>query len=375
MMRQGTISLFITPLTALCLCLTATLGSAQEVKGIELRTVVIDPGHGGKDPGTVAPGGKNVEKQIVLSVALKLGKLIENAYPNVKVLYTRKTDVFIPLFTRTDFANKNHADLFISIHVNALKNNTTPSGSQTFVMGVNKSDSNMEVSKLENSVIAYEEDYNTTYQGFDPNNPESYIIFSLQQNAHLEQSMHFAELIQNALGKAPILVNRGVSQGGFAVLWRSTMPAVLVELGFMTNVKDRQVLISNDSQQKLANALFRAFSQFKSEYDKQNRSAGNNPSAIANNQNMAQQQQQDTMAAPQTNVSALSAPAFAVQILAVSKQLPTSSREFKGYSDIRYKKVGNLFKYTTGSFKSREEAQTHCNKVRKDFPQAFVVEY
>ncbi|MCL2727613.1 MAG: N-acetylmuramoyl-L-alanine amidase [Bacteroidales bacterium] len=360
MKRQGTIFPFLISLITLCLCLFAPPCSAQNVSGTQLRTVVIDPGHGGKDPGTVAPGGRNLEKQIVLSVALKLGKLIENAYPDVKVLYTRKTDVFVPLSERTDFANKNHADLFISIHVNSIRNNTAPSGSETFVMGVNKSESNMEVSKLENSVIAYEDDYNTTYQGFDPNNPESYIIFSLLQNAHLEQSVHFAELVQNALGRAPITINRGVKQGGLLVLWRSTMPAVLVELGFLSNAKDRQVLISEDGQQKLATALFNAFKQYKTGYDRQHQST-----------DLVKSNPEDTLVVQKLDAST---PVYRVQIFAVSRLLPSNSPEFKGYSDIRYKKVGDLYKYTTGSFSSKAEAQTYCHKVRSDFPQAFVVE-
>jgi len=372
MKRQGTIFLFFIPLIGLCLCLVAQQGFAQNVSGTQLRTVVIDPGHGGKDPGTVAPGGRSLEKQIVLSVALKLGKLIETTYPDVKVLYTRKTDVFVPLSSRTDFANKNHADLFISIHVNSIRNNTVPSGSETFVMGVDKSESNMEVSKLENSVIAYEDDYNTVYQGFDPNNPESYIIFSLLQNAHLEQSVQFAELIQNVLGRSPITVNRGVKQGGLLVLWRSTMPAVLVELGFLSNAKDRQILISEDGQQKLAAALFNAFKQYKSVHDKQHQSIGSTIDNPENNQPQppAVSQAQSVVQKPDAIVTV-----YRVQIFAVSRLLPSNSSEFKGYSDIRHQKVGNLYKYTTGSFTSKAEAQTYCNKVRKDFPQAFVVDF
>ena len=350
-------------LFSLCLCLGATYGFAQNTREVTLRTVVIDPGHGGRDPGTVAPGGKIFEKRITLSVALKLGSLIEKAYPDVKVLYTRNTDVLIPLATRTDIANKNHADLFISIHVNAVRS-TTPSGSETFVMGMDKSDSNMEVSKLENAVIAYEDDYNTTYQGFDPNNPESYIIFSLLQNAHLEQSVQFAQLVQNALGKNPITVNRGVKQGGLLVLWRSTMPSVLVELGFLSNAKDRAILNSEEGQQKLAAALFNAFKQFKTAYDQPYRLPSPAlDSTVIRNETVRIAEQ-----------PAAISPVYRVQIFAIGRLLSSNAPEFKGYSDIRYNKVGNLYKYTTGTFATKEEAQTYCNRVRKDFPQAFVVE-
>ena len=332
-------------------------GSAQHVQGTQLRTVVIDPGHGGRDPGTVAPGGKNLEKQIVLSVALKLGRLIENAYPDVKVLYTRKTDIPVSLAARADFANKNHADLFISIHVNSIRNNTAPSGSETYVMGIDKSESSMEVSKLENSVIAYEDDYNTTYQGFDPNNPESYIIFNLLQNAHLEQSLLMAKTIQDALGRGPIAKNRGVKQGGFLVLWRTMMPSVLVELGFMSNPDDRKVLTTEDGQQKIAAALFNAFKSYKTGYDRQLQSIYPDTNTVV----------------PIQTINEARDAFFRVQILAISRLLPSNASEFKGYPDIHHIKEGALYKYTTGTFTNKEEAQIYCNKVRKDFPQAFVV--
>ena len=356
MVRRNTYLIIFILFTLLGLCGTTSLNFAQNIQEMELRTVVIDPGHGGKDPGTVAPGGKNVEKQIALSVSLKLGKLIEEAYPDVKVLFTRKTDVFVPLSSRTDFANKNHADLFISIHINALRNNTVPSGSETFVMGVDKSDSSMEVSKLENAVIAYEDDYRTAYQGFDPNNPESYIIFSLLQNAHLEQSVLFAGLVQQSLGKNPITVNRGVKQGPMIVLWQTTMPAVLVELGFLTNAKDRAVLISEEGQKKLASSLFNAFKLYKTGYDSQLLPSSSSSTQVG-------QREQVT-----------STTLYRVQIFAISRLIPLNSSDFKGYTDIHYTKEGNLYKYSTGSFTRKEEALAYCIKVRKDFPQAFVVE-
>ena len=360
MIRHGTFFAFFITFLSLSLCVTAPTGFAQNVSGVQIRTVVIDPGHGGRDPGAVGPSGKNLERQITLSVALKLGKLIENAYPDVKVLFTRKTDTFVPLASRTAFANNNHADLFISIHVNAFRNNTAPSGSETFVMGVDKSDSSMEVSKLENSVIAYEEDYSTVYQGFDPNNPESYIIFNLLQNAHLEQSVQFADLVQKSLGRNPISVNRGVKQGPMLVLWQTTMPAVLVELGFLTNAKDRAVLISEDGQQKLAAALFNAFKLYKTGYDTQLLPIHPNPVSVI-----------DTPMVQKPDTASL---VYRVQIFAIGRLLPSNAPEFKGYANIHYKKVEHLYKYTTGSFTNKVEAQAYCYKVRKDFPQAFVVE-
>ena len=344
---------------------------AQDMEGVRLATVVIDPGHGGRDPGSVSPSGKTLEKTICLAVALKLGKLIQDQYPDVNVLYTRKTDVLIPLDRRTDFANKNHADLFISIHVNAIKS-TTPSGSETFIMGMDRSESNMEVSKRENSVIVYEDDYSTKYEGFDPNNPESYIIFNLMQNAHIEQSLLFASMMQEALGKDPIRVNRGIKQGNLLVLWRTTMPAVLVELGFISNTQDRVVMISNEGQDKLAKALFQAFSRYKQWYDGQHTLTQTieqpplppaPPADTANTANTG------------TTTTTTTATLYRVQILASTKLLPANSGEYKGYTDVQYTKSGKLYKYTVGSFTQQSEAQAYCRQVRKKFPQAFVVSF
>ena len=401
MTRSGIfLSLFLLP-AILC---PATTGLAQPA-GISLRTVVIDPGHGGRDPGCISPSGQSLEKTVNLAVALKLGKLIQDNYPDVNVLYTRTTDVFVPLDARADFANKNHADLFISIHANALRNNTTVSGSETFVMGLEHNASNMEVIKRENSVITYEEDYTSKYQGFDPNNPESYIIFNLLQYAHSEQSLEFARLVQEALGRSPITVNRGVKQGKLLVLWRSTMPSVLIELGFMTNLADRRVLISNDGQDKLAAALFKAFSQYKARYDQPFQATpSSRPPATPVAQTAQTPPPQTTQAAtatqatqtatttqatqtattaqttqavspPPSNPAVNASKVYRVQIMAVSRQLPANSPEFKGHTPVHSVQANGLYKYMLGSFNHRQEAADYCNRVvRRDFPQAFVVE-
>ena len=346
---------------------------SQNTQGVQLRTVVIDPGHGGKDPGTVAPGGRIFEKQVALPVALKFGKLIENAYPDVKVLYTRKTDVFIPLASRADFANKNHADLFISIHANGHEK-SAPSGSETYVMGKDDSESSKEVSKKENAVIVYEDDYKTTYQGFDPNDPESYIIFNLLENAHFEQSVQFAGIVQNVLGKNPIEVNRGVKQATILVLLRSSMPSILVELGFLSNSKDRAVLTSEDGQNRLATALFNAFKQYKTLFDRQLQPIGSiRESPVPRQDTSVTTDTSITESIPVPQKPNIPSDVYRVQIMAISRLLPSHAPEFKGYSDIRYTKEGTLYKYTTGSFSQKEEAQKFCNRIRKDFPQAFVV--
>ena len=203
--------------------------SAQNKQVVELKTVVIDAGHGGHDPG--ATNGRIYEKNITLSVAKRLGDLIKRNYPSVKVIYTRDDDTFVELYKRADIANKNNADLFISIHVNSVDNRSVR-GHETFVMGQDKNSENLEICQLENSVITLEDDYTSNYQGFDPKNPESYIIFSLLQNAHLEQSLDFATLVQKNADAGPITNNRGVKQANFIVLWKCTMPAVLIELGY-----------------------------------------------------------------------------------------------------------------------------------------------
>ncbi|MFW6222671.1 MAG: N-acetylmuramoyl-L-alanine amidase family protein, partial [Bacteroidota bacterium] len=195
----------------------------------KLNVVVIDPGHGGKDPG--ASGKYSKEKDIVLQVSKKLGHYIQKYMDDVKVIYTRDKDVFVPLHERADIANKNNADLFISIHANAISTSSVY-GVETFAMGLHKSESNLEVAKKENKVIELEDNYEEEYEGFDPSSAESYIIFSLMQNTYLSQSLEFASYVQNQFRERVNRNDRGVKQAGFLVLWRTNMPSILVELGF-----------------------------------------------------------------------------------------------------------------------------------------------
>ncbi|HET6557951.1 MAG TPA: N-acetylmuramoyl-L-alanine amidase [Prolixibacteraceae bacterium] len=222
--------------------------------------VVIDPGHGGKDPGAVNKAIR--EKDIVLSIGLKLGKLINENHPDVKVIYTRSTDVFIPLIDRSRIANRNKADLFISIHANACP---TPSirGTETFFLGPSNSDATRQLEQLENSVIFLEEDYKTTYDGFDPNSAESYIIFENVLSAYADQSLYFADAIQQQFKSRIQSPNRGVKQAGFLVLRQSTMPSVLVEAGFVSNQAEAKYLNSDEGQQQVAVSIFEAFKKFK----------------------------------------------------------------------------------------------------------------
>jgi N-acetylmuramoyl-L-alanine amidase len=321
----------------------------------KIKCVVIDPGHGGHDPGTISPSGKYKEKDIVLAVSLKLGSLIKSEFPDIKVLYTRSTDKFIPLAERSDFANRNNADLFISVHVNSVAA-TSVNGTETFVMGTHMSDSNFELCKAENSVIVMEDNYTAKYEGFNPNSPESYIIFSLLQNTHLEQSLKLAEMVQKSYKSGPVYGNRGVKQGGLIVLWRSTMPAILTEIGFISNAKDRAVLISKEGQTKIANRLFSAFCNYKKMYEE-----GTADISIST-------------AKPATSSTAVASDEYyCIQILSVNKILKNNAPDLKGTKNFEYLKSGNLYKYTIGRYASRKDALDALPQVRKKFEGAFVI--
>ncbi|NBX64774.1 MAG: N-acetylmuramoyl-L-alanine amidase [Bacteroidetes bacterium] len=228
-----------------------------------LRTLVIDAGHGGMDPGC---NGNNeiFEKDVTLGVALKLGKILKDSMPGLKVLYTRTTDKTLKLWERPNLANDNRADLFISIHCNA-NNNRAAAGSETYFMGLHKSEGNLEVAKRENAAITYESDYreNSRYGGFDPESAEGHIIFSLVQNAYMKQSLKLASGIEAHTNKISAIKSRGVKQAGFLVLWQTSMPSVLVETGFLTNSTDRSYLKTAEGQQKIALGVYRAVRDYK----------------------------------------------------------------------------------------------------------------
>ena len=373
----------------LCFLLPAGM-YAQGLENLSaIRTVVIDPGHGGKDPGAISRNGKFKEKNITLSVAQKLGKLINGKYPEIKVIYTRSTDKYVELAQRAEIANRNKADLFISIHVNSAKS-VQARGTETFVMGAHKSEDNFEVCKLENSVIVIEDDYEAKYEGFNPNSPESYIIFSLLQNTHLEQSIKYAGFVQSQFAKGPIMVNRGVKQGGLLVLWRTTMPAVLTELGFISNSKDYAVLVSQNGQQQFAQKLFNAFVSYKENFESAARgvvmeNGEKKAGMVAGKQDNSGEGVQDKVvsvgektvgkkeeAAVKETVSRTD-DFYAIQILSVDKVLKTGAYDLKGRKDARYVKVGKAYKYYLGRYETRKEATAALENVRKTFPGAFVI--
>lgn len=225
---------------------------------------MIDAGHGGHDPGT--RGKKALEKDVALKIALKLGSHIEKNIPGVKVIYTRKTDKYIELDERAAIANRNKADLFICIHANSVPGSKAY-GTETYVMGLHKDNSNFEVAKRENSVILMEDNYEERYEGFDPNSPESYILFSLTQSAYQESSLLFAQKIEQQFKSRVGRSSRGVKQAGFVVLWRTTMPSVLIETGFLSNGQEEEFLSGDKGQELIASGIYRAFKEYKSDVE------------------------------------------------------------------------------------------------------------
>ena len=377
--------------TAFTVALAAVLAvfslpvSAQNSSG-KVKCVVLDPGHGGHDHGCRSKDRKWSEKNIVLSVALKLGKIIEEEHPDVKVIYTRKKDVFIPLAERADIANRNKADLFLSIHVNANPS-VVPSGSETYTMGSHVSDKNFEVSKRENAVIKMEDDYTTKYEGFNPDSPESYIIFSLLQNAYSEQSIRFASFIQDEYRKGPVAVNRGVRQAGFLVLWRTTMPSVLTEIGFLTNAADKARITTQEGQQMIARRLADAFTRYCEDYS--SRYGGSEETSReektqeeapkpetqpeARKTETQQPEVQDPEPPVKTEVEPVSQVRYSIQIMAAKKKLKSNSSEFKGLRGVQAIYDKGFYKYYYGDYDTRQKAAAVLGDVRKKFPQAFII--
>jgi N-acetylmuramoyl-L-alanine amidase len=253
-------------LSAFLLAITLLNSSSTLIPAPEFKVdvVVIDAGHGGKDHGTT---GKIIrEKDVALKIALKVGSYIEKNVPGVKVIYTRDDDTYLPLDERADIANKNKADLFICIHANANKN-PRAFGTETYVMGLHVDDHNLAVAKRENSVILLDENYQERYEGFDPNSPESYILFTLTQSAYQSSSLNFAQKVEDQFRKRVGRVSRGVKQAGFLVLWRTTMPSVLIETGFLSNSPEEKFLSTDDGQELIASGIYRAFKDYKAEVE------------------------------------------------------------------------------------------------------------
>jgi N-acetylmuramoyl-L-alanine amidase len=354
-----------------------SLDAQDNGTGYKLKTVVIDAGHGGKDPGS--PGKLTYEKDVVLAIALKLGNLIETELPGVKVVYTRKTDEFIPLHQRADIANENKADLFISIHANGNPNSLV-TGTETLVLGLHRAGENFEVAKRENSVILLEADYHSRYEGFDPNSPESYIIFSLMQNLYFEQSINMAALIEDQFRERAQRKDRGVKQQGLLVLAQTSMPGILIETGFITNPEEEKYLMSEEGQNVISSAIFRAFRDYKKIIESKS-------SFALASRNNKQSDSMESVFIKDSNVTGSfpleSAPAaadiplskveFKVQIAASSKPIPTNSHTFKGLNDVTEYHVGDIYKYAVGSSQTFPEIISYSKQVKERFPDAFII--
>ncbi len=322
----------------------------------KVSKVVLDAGHGGKDPGCVY---KNcLEKDVTLSIAKKLGAMIQKKYPDVEVIYTRSTDVYVPLAERGIIANKAGADLFISIHINAATNQNAR-GTSTHVMGMDKQGKNLEVAMRENDVVVYEDDYTTRYEGYNAGDPTSYIMFSLMQYAYQDQSMKFAEIVQKHYKQDLPMPDRGTTQEPFLVLWRTSMPSVLTEIGFLSNATDRTYVTSDKGQTEAAEALCEAFGEYKRQ--------------VESRANVVTQEKAAQLADQHDQEGIL----FYVQLSFLDRSLPANSRKFGSYRGkvIERRVAGKGYRYLIGGVADYQQALQLQREARKEFPDAFVVAY
>lgn len=327
---------------------------AQQQNGKRLSTIVIDPGHGGKDPGAI--GSKFREKNVVLSVALKLGKMINDSLPELKVVYTREKDVFVPLDKRAETAVKCAADIFISIHANSSSNKSVY-GAETFLLGQHRSKENLEVAQKENSVITLEDDYTKKYEGFDPSQPESIITFAGLQSDYINKSVDMAVMIQKGFA-AEGRSDRGVKQAGFLVLREVPMPSVLVELGFISNRAEEAYMASADGSVKLAAAIYNAIRKFKAEYD-------------GRQVVLKSEVKPAKPAAPRVNLwpDGIN---FRVQVVASGKAREVDTLSFSPLSSVS---EGGVIKYMVGLCGTEDEAQKIKDGLKSKYPDCFIVAF
>ena len=337
--------------------------------------VVLDAGHGGKDYGAVYHG--NIEKNIALKTVLKVGEILEKD-PQIDVIYTRKSDVFIELQQRANIANKSKGSIFVSMHCNANKNQAA-SGNETYVMGITRNASNLEVAKNENEVVTLETDYKIKYDGFDPNSPESVIGISILQEEHLDQSIELAGRVQEFFTKKTDNKNRGVKQAGFLVLRQITMPRVLVEMGFVSNKEEGEFLNSEDGQNKLAEAIAGAIMDYKNEFfnPSNNDDVKEDVKIIAKKEEtIVKETPKKEEAVKKVEKATEKGIVFKIQISASTKELATSPSNFKGLSPISVESTGSLFKYFYASEKNYDVAKQKLEEAKKKgYSSAFIVAY
>ena len=347
---------------SLCFLLTVVVGSAKDF------TVVIDAGHGGKDPGAVSANGKVREKDITLKVALLVGESIVKKHPEVKVLYTRKSDVFVGLNDRARMANKADADLFISIHVNAAENRSAK-GAETYTLGVEeaRTERNLEIAKRENGVILLEDNHEKTYANFNPNSPESYIIFEYMQSEFVKESIHIAQYVQSNFANDANRLDRGVRQAGFLVLNATSMPSILVELGYISNAEEAKYLASATAQQHLSSCISKAFDRYYADLKKL--SDGATHPAVSEPTEVVEEQPASVPVVDED------APVFKVQFLSSAKKLSKGNQAFKGLTPVDCYYDKGLYKYTYGASTDYNKILRLKRKVNEKFKDAFIVAF
>lgn len=361
----------------------------------KISVVVIDPGHGGKDSGAAI--GNAQEKDIVLNIALKLGSIIKQNHPDVKVVYTREKDIFIPLHKRAEIANQNDADLFISIHVNAVDAKSVR-GTETFVLGLHRNNENLEVAQKENSAILLEEDYRSTYEDFDPNSDESYIMFASMQEEFQNQSIMLASNIQDEFRGYAKRIDRSVKMAGFLVLRRTTMPSVLIEAGFLSHSNERSYLLSTLGQTTLAQSIYRAFNNYKLEIEersefnivtediapspvKRESSESKELSTYEKEPESEQIRIEGSIekSIPVQNTAKRNEVVknlyFSVQIIALKRKLEPTPDNFEGEKSIFRVDSPNISRYFSGKFDTLEKANAEKNRLNKKYKNAFVVAF
>ena len=357
-------------------------------------TLVIDPGHGGHDAGAL--GAISKEKNINLAVALRFGKYVEQNLPEVRVIYTRKTDVFIPLNERANIANRANADLFISVHTNALPAGKVARGFETYTLGMHRAKDNLDVAMRENSVISMEKDYQQRYQGFDPRSSESYIIFEFIQGKNMERSVDLARMIQRGVCDGANRPDKGVHQAGFLVLRETSMPGCLIELGFITT-PDEERLLNNDSRvDDIARGIYEAFAKYKNKYDKsvsvpyraKDSEEVNIPKIVPDQEPAPKtrvvtrgkqpKREEATPEQPKREVKkteVADAPVFKLQIFVGSRNLRKGDAHFKGETDYDSFQEGNLVKYTLGASTNYNEIYRLRKEKLDKFPEAFIIAF
>lgn len=387
----------ITLLLALMCMLVVTAFAANK-----RFTLVIDPGHGGHDAG--ARGAISMEKNINLTVALRFGKYVEQNMPEVRVIYTRKQDVFIPLHERANIANRANADLFISVHTNALPAGKVARGFETYTLGMHRAKDNLDVAMRENSVISMEKGFEQTYEGFDPKSSESYIIFEFIQGKNMERSVELARMIQRSVCDSGCRPDKGVHQAGFLVLRETSMPSCLIELGFITTPDEERLLNDKAKVDDIAKGIYEAFAKYKNKYDRSvsvpyraaNRQESTLPKIVpdsykeeAENRRVKKQEpvrrtrasktddsdrKADTVASQSRNAPK-DAPVFKLQIFVGNRNLRKGDAHFKGETEFDSFQEGNLVKYTLGASTNYNEIYRLRKEKMEKFPEAFIIAF